>query len=239
MTQKGASSQACAACKYQRRRCHPDCPLAPYFPGDKPKTFQNAHKLFGVSNIMKILKHVKDDEKDEAMKSIIYEADIRQRFPVHGCSLVIFRLREQVRQCQEELHRVNSCLATLRSTQQSHSQFRHDGYVEPSDIKPAFWIQSPNYSYNDNTSNNSTLSTRSYFPQEIDIPRDFYDLMDYDTIDDERRYYKTYDTCESSNESTLNEAMKSMDAVSQNHELKITAACFSLKSVQLGKAVLR
>ncbi|RVW52389.1 hypothetical protein CK203_072095 [Vitis vinifera] len=32
-------SQACAACKYQRRKCKPECPLAPFFPSHDKERF--------------------------------------------------------------------------------------------------------------------------------------------------------------------------------------------------------
>ncbi|PQQ06735.1 LOB domain-containing protein 27-like [Prunus yedoensis var. nudiflora] len=81
MTIKGGTSQACAACKYQRRRCAKDCPLSPHFPADQPKMFQNAHRLYGVSNIMKIRKQVHPEQQNEAMRSIIYESNMRAKFP--------------------------------------------------------------------------------------------------------------------------------------------------------------
>ncbi|XP_048498293.2 LOB domain-containing protein 27 [Beta vulgaris subsp. vulgaris] len=118
MTIKGGASQACAACKYQRRRCAPNCVLAPYFPADKPKMFLNAHRLFGVCNIMKILKQLGDEQKEEAMRSIIYESEMRHRFPVLGCSLVISQLRERIRQHEEELYCTNAWLAILRNKEQ-------------------------------------------------------------------------------------------------------------------------
>ncbi|XAR65441.1 hypothetical protein NMG60_11009577 [Bertholletia excelsa] len=117
MTLKGGSSQACAACKYQRRKCKPKCLLAPYFPPDQPEMFLNAHKLFGVSNIQKILKHLQPAQKDEAMKSIICQANIRARFPVHGCCGVIRHLYHQICLAEEELHAVHAQLALLRHGQ--------------------------------------------------------------------------------------------------------------------------
>ena len=46
----------CAACKILRRRCAADkCVLAPYFPPTEPLKFIIAHRVFGASNIMKML----------------------------------------------------------------------------------------------------------------------------------------------------------------------------------------
>ncbi|KAL3528295.1 hypothetical protein ACH5RR_007617 [Cinchona calisaya] len=118
MTLKGGTSQACAVCKYQRRRCTADCPLAPYFPADQPKMFQNAHRLFGVSNILKILKQLDPSQKLIAMKSIIYQANIRDKDPVYGCLGLIQRLYYQIQLAEEEIQYVYSQLAFYRQHQQ-------------------------------------------------------------------------------------------------------------------------
>lgn len=114
MTIKGGTSQACAACKYQRRRCIKDCDLAPHFPADQPKMFQNAHRLYGVSNIMKILRQTHPEQKEEAMRSIIYESNMRAKFPVTGCMGIINQLNFQLQQALEELRYVRTHLAICR-----------------------------------------------------------------------------------------------------------------------------
>lgn len=45
----------CAACKLLRRRCAEDCVFAPYFPADQPHKFASVHKVFGASNVNKLL----------------------------------------------------------------------------------------------------------------------------------------------------------------------------------------
>ncbi|BFG26746.1 hypothetical protein CerSpe_130200 [Prunus speciosa] len=114
MTIKGGTSQACAACKYQRRRCAKDCPLSPHFPADQPKMFQNAHRLYGVSNIMKIRKQVHPEQQNEAMRSIIYESNMRAKFPVTGCMGIINQLNFQLQQAIEELRYVRTHLALCK-----------------------------------------------------------------------------------------------------------------------------
>ncbi|XP_052196018.1 LOB domain-containing protein 27-like [Diospyros lotus] len=119
MTVKGGTSQACAACKYQRRKCISNCPLAPYFPANQTKMFQNAHRLFGVHNIMRILNLMTTQEqKDEAMKSIIFESDMREMFPVTGCLGIIKSYHLQYMQAMEELHYVHAQLAMWREETQ-------------------------------------------------------------------------------------------------------------------------
>ncbi|KAJ0966247.1 hypothetical protein J5N97_027385 [Dioscorea zingiberensis] len=128
---KGGTSQACAACKYQRRKCTSDCPLAPYFPPDMPKQFQNAHKLFGVSNILKILNKLDPLRRPEAMKTIIYEANVRDRSPIHGCLGIIYTLHLQIHQAQLELDALNQHLSLLHqhAATASSSAASNDDYM--------------------------------------------------------------------------------------------------------------
>ncbi|KAL2515859.1 LOB domain-containing protein 27 [Forsythia ovata] len=122
MTLKSGTDQACAACKYQRRRCTSDCSLAPHFPADQPKMFQNAHKLFGVKNILKLLKQLDPTQRVIAMKSIKYQANMRERFPVYGCLVEIQQLYCQIQAGEEELQAVLSQLAFYRQNHQHHQE---------------------------------------------------------------------------------------------------------------------
>lgn len=51
----GGGSSPCASCKLLRRRCAKDCIFAPYFPSDDPHKFAIVHKVFGASNVSKML----------------------------------------------------------------------------------------------------------------------------------------------------------------------------------------
>ncbi|KAL5755694.1 hypothetical protein ACOSQ2_020440 [Xanthoceras sorbifolium] len=119
------TTQACAACKYQRRKCAPDCILAPYFPHDRQRQFLNAHKLFGVSNITKIIKYLEPPEKDEAMKTIIFQSDVRANDPVGGCYRIIRDLQRQIEFTKAELELVLHQLAIYRTAQQQQQQQTH------------------------------------------------------------------------------------------------------------------
>ncbi|CAN6328226.1 unnamed protein product, partial [Urochloa humidicola] len=50
----GGTGSPCAACKFLRRKCQPDCVFAPYFPPDNPQKFVHVHRVFGASNVTKI-----------------------------------------------------------------------------------------------------------------------------------------------------------------------------------------
>ncbi|XP_075665098.1 LOB domain-containing protein 22 [Castanea sativa] len=114
------TTQACAACKYQRRKCAPDCILAPYFPHDRQRQFLNAHKLFGVSNITKIIKNLNQPDKDEAMRTIIFQSDVRANDPVGGCYRIIRELQRLIEYNKAELDIVLHQLAICRA--QAHQQ---------------------------------------------------------------------------------------------------------------------
>ncbi|KAK4264249.1 hypothetical protein QN277_025456 [Acacia crassicarpa] len=120
MTIKGGTPQACAACKYQRRKCTSECLLAPYFPAEQPKVFQNVHKLFGVSNIKKMLKKLDLNQKKIAMDSIICQANIREKYPVHGCCEEISRLHYQIWRMEEERQAVHQQLEIFKQYYQHH-----------------------------------------------------------------------------------------------------------------------
>ncbi|CAL1376532.1 unnamed protein product [Linum trigynum] len=117
------TSPACAACKYQRRKCAPDCVLAPYFPHDRQRQFLNAHKLFGVRKITKIIENLSTKaEKDEAMRAIIIQSDVRASDPVGGCYRIVRELQRQIEYGEAELGLV---LHQLAICQQQHQQQEH------------------------------------------------------------------------------------------------------------------
>ncbi|KAK3220496.1 hypothetical protein Dsin_014466 [Dipteronia sinensis] len=118
------TTQACAACKYQRRKCAPDCILAPYFPHDRQRQFLNAHKLFGVSNITKIIKNLEPPEKDEAMRTIMFQSDVRANDPVGGCFRIIRELQRQIEFTKAELDLVLHQLAICRAQTTTHLQIQ-------------------------------------------------------------------------------------------------------------------
>ncbi|OIT01223.1 lob domain-containing protein 2 [Nicotiana attenuata] len=75
---------ACASCKYQRKKCADTCILAPYFPAAKNREFQAVHKIFGVSNVTKLIKALNEEDRKKAADSLVWDAFCRQRDPVLG-----------------------------------------------------------------------------------------------------------------------------------------------------------
>lgn len=90
-----SSNSPCAACKFLRRKCTQECVFAPYFPPDQPLKFANVHKVFGASNVAKLLNELNATQREDAVNSLAYEAEYRLRDPVYGCVGLIFNTSTQ------------------------------------------------------------------------------------------------------------------------------------------------
>ncbi|KAE8722037.1 LOB domain-containing protein 6 [Hibiscus syriacus] len=108
MASSSYSNPPCAACKCLRRKCMPDCIFAPYFPPDEPQKFINVHKIFGASNVSKLLNDVPPHQREDAVNSLAYEAEARMKDPVYGCVGAISVLQRQVMRLQKELDATNA-----------------------------------------------------------------------------------------------------------------------------------
>ncbi|OMP02394.1 hypothetical protein COLO4_11130 [Corchorus olitorius] len=75
----GSGSSPCASCKLLRRRCAKDCIFAPYFPSDDPHKFAIVHKVFGASNVSKMLQELPVQQRADAVSSLVYEANARMQ----------------------------------------------------------------------------------------------------------------------------------------------------------------
>ncbi|XP_050368686.1 LOB domain-containing protein 15 isoform X2 [Argentina anserina] len=98
----------CAACKLLRRRCAEECPFSPYFSPHEPHKFSAVHKVFGASNVSKLLMEVSENQRADAANSLVYEANLRLRDPVYGCMGVILDLQQKHQYLQRELHAVRA-----------------------------------------------------------------------------------------------------------------------------------
>ncbi|RWR81307.1 LOB domain-containing protein 12 [Cinnamomum micranthum f. kanehirae] len=93
----------CASCKLLRRRCSQDCIFAPFFPPGDPQKFAIVHKVFGASNVSKMLQELPIHQRPDAVSSLVYEANARVRDPVYGCVGAISYLQNQVSQLKMQL----------------------------------------------------------------------------------------------------------------------------------------
>lgn len=111
------SNPPCAACKFLRRKCLPGCIFAPYFPPEEPTKFANVHKIFGASNVSKLLNEIMPYQREDAVNSLAYEAEARLKDPVYGCVGAISVLQRQVLQLQKELDATNADLMRYTSNE--------------------------------------------------------------------------------------------------------------------------
>ncbi|XP_047334102.1 LOB domain-containing protein 14-like [Impatiens glandulifera] len=98
------SGSPCGACKFLRRKCMRGCVFAPYFCHEQGAThFAAIHKVFGASNVSKLLAHLPVSDRSEAAVTISYEAQARLQDPIYGCVSHIFSLQQQVVSLQTQL----------------------------------------------------------------------------------------------------------------------------------------
>ncbi|KAL3620613.1 hypothetical protein CASFOL_035525 [Castilleja foliolosa] len=154
----------CGACKFLRRKCAADCVFAPYFCSEQgPARFAAIHKVFGASNVSKLLLHVPVPDRCEAVVTIAYEAQARVRDPVYGCVAHIFALQQQVAYLQAQLMQVKSQVAqNLMIDQSSRNAENHQwqsGSIAPGFMgSPSPIFQFPNY----NNNNNNYMNQQQY-----------------------------------------------------------------------------
>ncbi|KAL3828037.1 hypothetical protein ACJIZ3_016839 [Penstemon smallii] len=109
-----SSGSPCGACKFLRRKCVKGCVFAPYFCHEQGAThFAAIHKVFGASNVSKLLSHLPVSDRCEAAVTISYEAQARLQDPIYGCVSHIFALQQQVVNLQSQL-------ASLKELQATH-----------------------------------------------------------------------------------------------------------------------
>ncbi|XXG45294.1 hypothetical protein AAC387_Pa02g0411 [Persea americana] len=105
----------CAGCKLLRRRCTVDCIFVPYFPSTEPEKFAGVHRIFGASNVSKMLQDIPINQRGDAVSSLVYEANARVKDPIYGCVGSIASLQSQVSELQSELAMALAETITLRA----------------------------------------------------------------------------------------------------------------------------
>ncbi|XP_004500020.1 uncharacterized protein [Cicer arietinum] len=98
-----SSNSPCAACKFLRQKCTQECYFAPYFSPDNPQRFASVHRVFGASKVAKLLKELHAEDREDAVKSLAYEAESRIRDPVYGCVGFISVLQQRLKEIRNEL----------------------------------------------------------------------------------------------------------------------------------------
>ncbi|CAI9772986.1 unnamed protein product [Fraxinus pennsylvanica] len=111
MTGLGSS---CGACKFLRRRCTSECIFAPYFSYDHAAShFSAVHKVFGASNVSKLLLHLPVQNRSDAAITLSYEALARMQDPIYGCVAYILALQKLVANLEEEIEIIGNQMANI------------------------------------------------------------------------------------------------------------------------------
>ncbi|KAG6600910.1 LOB domain-containing protein 12, partial [Cucurbita argyrosperma subsp. argyrosperma] len=132
----------CASCKLLRRRCAKDCIFAPYFPSDDPHKFAIVHKVFGASNVSKMLQELPVQQRGDAVMSLVYEASARVRDPVYGCVGAISYLQNQVSQLQMQLAVAQAEILCIQM-QQDHPVFPNCPQIHSDEKPPTLLLPPP------------------------------------------------------------------------------------------------
>ncbi|KAJ9679236.1 hypothetical protein PVL29_021234 [Vitis rotundifolia] len=115
----------CAACKYLRRRCPPDCIFSPYFPSNNPQRFESIHRIYGASNIGKILQQILPHLRAEAVESMYYEAQCRLADPVYGCVKIIYQLNQNIHHVHNQLANIQAQIAFYNAQMHGNNQIQN------------------------------------------------------------------------------------------------------------------
>ncbi|GLT74361.1 hypothetical protein SLA2020_461640 [Shorea laevis] len=122
----------CAACKYLRRRCPSDCIFSPYFPPNDPQRFACVHRIYGASNVARMLQQLPENQRAPAVDCLYYEAQCRVQDPVYGCVGLVSLLYEQIHNAETEIANTQAQIALLidSNTQEQQVYLHQDIEVE-------------------------------------------------------------------------------------------------------------
>ncbi|XVF46196.1 hypothetical protein PTKIN_Ptkin03bG0008000 [Pterospermum kingtungense] len=166
-------SSPCASCKLLRRRCAKDCIFAPYFPSDDPHKFAIVHKVFGASNVSKMLQELPVHQRADAVSSLVYEANARVRDPVYGCVGAISYLQNQVSQLQMQLALAQTEILCIHQMQQEPAAALPTQIDQQADHDKSFPVAPNNTSNNfDNISQYVDFESSSNVIQDPSLKRE-------------------------------------------------------------------
>lgn len=112
------------------------CVFAPYFCSDEMRAprFGAIHKVFGASNFSKLLMHLPVEHRDNAVVSVLYEAETRLQDRVYGCVSHIYALQQQVANLKGKLAAGYAQLADCSHSDASSLKRAHDQYDQQSEM---------------------------------------------------------------------------------------------------------
>lgn len=153
--------QACASCKHQRKRCAEDCFLAKYFPAEKQGEFRAVQKVFGLSNLTKMLRaNATEAARQRAARTLAWEAEWRDRDPADGCFREVAELRCENRLLRDRIAALTQALTCQYPTLPPLPQFLDHDALQNDTVSI---ILNNNGNSNSNGSNNLVRENLSYY----------------------------------------------------------------------------
>ncbi|MCD7451578.1 LOB domain-containing protein 4 [Datura stramonium] len=131
------TSTRCAACKQLRRKCPSNCIFLPYFPPNNPQRFSYVHRIYGASNVGKMLQELPEQQRGDAVSSMVYEANARVRDPVYGCVGAISSLQQQIDHLQSQLAIAQAEVVHMRMRQFSSMSSGGTAGNSPENVSPS------------------------------------------------------------------------------------------------------
>ncbi|XP_024986172.1 LOB domain-containing protein 20-like [Cynara cardunculus var. scolymus] len=176
----------CGACKFLRRKCVKGCIFAPHFSSDQGAAlFAAVHKVFGASNVSKLLMHLPVHWRNHAVVTISYEAQARLSDPVYGCVSTVVALKQQVAALQAELAMVQNQLINNRVMAANALQ---GSLQQPQAVHHPRWLQ-PEYS---NASNNNMINMSSFQSSQNNLAGDHQTAVDLQPSFDPLQFSRPY-----------------------------------------------
>ncbi|CAJ1978386.1 unnamed protein product [Sphenostylis stenocarpa] len=113
-------SVACVLCRYQHTRHDGRCELGQYFPINRSVDFEKACRLFGLANLLRLMRSAEPSERQVMADSILTEAIMWDNDPIHGALGHAFTLNAQIQSVERELELVNTILAQCSNQATGH-----------------------------------------------------------------------------------------------------------------------
>ncbi|XP_071738183.1 LOB domain-containing protein 14 [Rutidosis leptorrhynchoides] len=219
------SGSPCGACKFLRRKCVRGCVFAPYFCHEQGAAhFAAIHRVFGASNVSKLLAHLPISGRTEAAITIAYEAQARLQDPIYGCVSHIFALQQQVVSLQSQL----ACL----KEQAAQSLQNSTNCLQNGRIIPCYTPQQDIHNWFQQSEN-----SLPEFDQNSSTTNNVNEIMNFNSMGEryENSYLKEEDGSFSSFQEGSNYSIDSLDMqINHNKEWDFQENTEDLNSVAFG-----
>ncbi|GLJ33778.1 hypothetical protein SUGI_0678920 [Cryptomeria japonica] len=137
MEKRKITTVSCAACRVTRKKCSEDCILAPHFPADDPDKFTVVQRVYGTSNIVKLLQGLETKQRADAVNSLVSEASARMKYPILGSYKVVHELEKQIAELESQLETKQEELVNMHSEYDKLVFFLHN---KPLDVQDVYHI---------------------------------------------------------------------------------------------------